>query len=125
MGPLTDLITTINIPLVSAAEFSRGSFLMEWAVSDMISALEAELFVRKTVKELLFEGYEDTILEIGSAFTDQEQEEYDYEEYGQEEYDDHEEKEEEEEEEEVLDKFGFYYKVGGIYMNSVFSSQIL
>ena len=118
VGSLDDLITTINIPLVSAAEFARGSFLMEWAVSDMVSAMEAELFVRKTVRELLFEGYEDTLMEIGLSFT--EDEEYDYDEYGKEEYDDEEYDEYEEEEEEVeeedekkvvLDKFGFFYKV--------------
>ena len=66
MGPLTDLITTINLPVVSAAEVARGNFFMEWGVSDMLSTLEAEIFVRKTVGELLFEGYEDKIMDLGS-----------------------------------------------------------
>ena len=100
MGNLSDLVTTINIPVVSAAEYARGSFLLQWAVSDMISTLGAEVFVRKTVGELLFEGYEDKMMEIGSAFTDEE--EYYNEEYDEEEVD--------EEEQEVLDKFGFFYK---------------
>ena len=90
----------------------------------MISAMEAEVFVRKTVKELLFEGYEDTMMEIGSSFMEEEEEEeYDYEKYGQEEYDDEEFDyyDEEEEKKEVIDKFGFFYKVD---MNAVFSTQI-
>ena len=86
MGPLTDLITTINLPAVSAAEVARGNFFMEWGVSNMLSTLEAEIFVRKTVGELLFEGYEDKIMVIGSAL-------------GQGQGD------------VVLDKFGFFYKV--------------
>ena len=106
--------------MVSAAEVARGSFLMEWAVSDMVSAMEAKLFVRKTVEELLFEGYEDSIMEIGSTFTEEEEygeeygeadygfEEYGFEEYGAEEYGD---EKEEDEKKVVLDKFGFFYKV--------------
>ena len=33
----------------------------------MLSTLEAEIFVRKTVGELLFEGYEDKIMDVGAA----------------------------------------------------------
>ena len=86
MGPLSDLVTTINLPAVSAAEAARGNFWMEWGVSDMLDSLETEIFIRKTVGELLFEGYEDTLLEIGSALGQVEE--------GVE-----------------LDKFGFFYKV--------------
>ena len=86
MGPLTDLITTINLPVVSAAEIARGNFFMEWGVSDMLSSMEAEIFVRKTVGELLFEGYEDKIIDIGSALG-----------HGPGDV--------------VLDKFGWFYKV--------------
>ena len=67
VGPLSDLVTTINLPAVSAAEAARGNFWMEWGVSDMLDSLETEIFIRKTVGQLLFEGYEDTLLEIGSA----------------------------------------------------------
>ena len=86
MGPLTDLITTINLPVVSAVELARGSFFMEWGVSDMLSSMEAEIFIQKSVGELLFEGYEDKIIDIGSAL-------------GQGPGD------------VVLDKFGWFYKV--------------
>ena len=34
----------------------------------MLSALEAEIFVKRSVGELLFEGYDDTVMRIGSAF---------------------------------------------------------
>ena len=86
MGPLTDLITTINLPAVTAAEAARGNFFMEWGVSDMLSTLEAKIFVRKTVGELLFDGYEDQIMDIGSALG-----------LGQGDV--------------VLEKFGWFYKV--------------
>ena len=57
---------------------------MEWGMSDMLSTLEAELFVKKTVGELLFDGYEDQVMSLGSSFTD---------------------------EDVPLDKFGWFYKV--------------
>ena len=57
----------------------------------MLSTLEAEIFVRKTVgelenRELLFEGYEDKIMDIGAALGEG---------IG----------------DVVLDKFGWFYKV--------------
>ena len=41
---------------------------MEWGVSNMLATIEAQIFVKKTVGELLFEGYEDSVMGIGSAF---------------------------------------------------------
>ena len=70
VGPLTDVITTINVPVVGSAEFARGSFFMEWGISDMLATLEATLFVNKTVGELLFEGYEDEVLKMGKMMED-------------------------------------------------------
>ena len=52
----------------------------------MLSTLEAEIFVRKTAGELLFEGYEDKIMDIGAALGEG---------IG----------------DVVLDKFGWFYKV--------------
>ena len=68
VGPLTDVVTTINVPVVGSAEFGRGSFFMEWGISDMLSTLDATLFVNRTVGELLFDGYEDTVMDLGSSF---------------------------------------------------------
>ena len=84
VGPLTDMVTTINVPVVGSAEFGRGNFFMEWGISDMLSTMEASIFVRKTIKELLFEGYNDTVMELSSSFT---------------------------EDGDNLDKFGWFYKV--------------
>ena len=55
VGDLSDVVTTVNVPVVGSAEFARGSFFMEWGVSDMLANLEASIFVRKTIGELLFE----------------------------------------------------------------------
>ena len=52
----------------------------------MLSTLEAEIFVRKTVGELMFEGYEDKIMDIGSHLGEIEGDV-------------------------VFDKFGWFYKV--------------
>ena len=40
VGPLTDMVTTINVPVVGSAEFARGDFFMEWGISDMLSTIE-------------------------------------------------------------------------------------
>ena len=40
VGPLTDKVTTINVPVVGSAEFVRGDFFMEWGISDMLSTIE-------------------------------------------------------------------------------------
>ena len=125
VGPLSDVITTINVPVVGSAEFVRGSFFMEWGISDMLSALEATIFVRRTVEELLFEGYEDTVMELGSTFGDDS--EGDYEDYDMDmdmdmdndnDNDNDEaaaeakvEVEDGKEEKVFLDKFGWFYKV--------------
>ena len=72
VGDLTDVITTINVPVVGSAEFVRGSFFMEWGISDMLATLEATIFVKKTVGELLFEGYKDDVMDLGSSMGDME-----------------------------------------------------
>ena len=40
VGPLTETVTTINVPIVGSAEFARGDFFMEWGMSDMLSTIE-------------------------------------------------------------------------------------
>ena len=95
VGDLSDVITTINVPVVGSAEFVRGSFFMEWGVSDMLSTIEATIFIKKTIRELLFEGYEDTVMEIGSSMSD-----YEFEEV-----------EENNDDKQKTDKFGWFYNV--------------
>ena len=91
VGPLSDVITTINVPVVGSAEFVRGSFFMEWGISDMLSTMNATIFVKKTVGELLFDGYQDSIIDLGSTFGSMEAG-----------FDD---------DKVALDKFGWFYKV--------------
>ena len=100
VGDLSDVVTTINVPVVALAEFFRGNFFMEWAVSDMLANLEASIFVRKTVGELLFEviilypatqikqypvflfeGYEDDVMSIGADMSDNNNNDEDYSSY--------------------------------------------
>jgi len=80
IGPLNDTITTINVPVVGSAEFVRGDFFMEWGMSDMLSTIQATIFVRRTIAELLFDGYDDVVMDIGSSFNKKEDED----EYGDE-----------------------------------------
>ena len=40
VGPLTDMVTTINVPVVGSAEFVRGDFFLEWGISDMLSTIQ-------------------------------------------------------------------------------------
>ena len=95
----------------------------------MLSTVQATIFVKRTIGQLLFEGYADTVMEIGAAFTAEEEEpaEGGYEEeYGDDDFEDDffgEKEESEEVKEEVaevkstemkvpMDKFGWFYKVG-------------
>jgi len=97
VGPLTDMVTTINVPVVGSAEFVRGDFFLEWGISDMLSTIQATIFVKRSIGELLFEGYADTVMEIADSF--------DQEEFGQE--------EEREEDKVKMDKFGWFYQRNG------------
>ena len=40
VGPLTDVLTTVNLPMVAASDAARGNFFMEFGLSDMFSAME-------------------------------------------------------------------------------------
>ena len=82
IGPLNDTITTINVPVVGSAEFVRGDFFMEWGMSDMLSTIQATIFVKRTIAELLFDGYDDVVMDIGSSFNKKEDEYGDDDMYG-------------------------------------------
>jgi len=88
VGSLQDTVVTLNLPMVGAVDYARGSFMMEFGLSDMFSTIEATLFINKTVGELLFDGYDDPVLEIGSSF-------------------------DEEEKKLPMEKFGWFYKRNG------------
>jgi len=112
IGPLSDTVTTINVPVVGSAEFVRGDFFLEWGVSDMLSTIQARIFVKRTIGELLFDGYEDTVMEIGTSLDSED----DY-------FEDEEPIEEKEDEGKVkLDKFGWFYKVCELVHKKIFES---
>jgi len=41
-GPLTDVVTTVNLPMLAASDAARGNFFMEFGLSDMFAAMEVE-----------------------------------------------------------------------------------
>jgi len=110
VGPLTDMVTTINVPVIGAADFAKGDYMMEWGISDMLSTLEAEIFVRKSVGQLLFEGYEDVVMELGTSMTNED--DYTEEDFFGEEYESDEENVDPVEDS-LQDKFGWFYKRNG------------
>jgi len=68
-GTLDDNITTLNVPVVGAAYSLRYSPLWFKVVFNrLISKYKSELFVTKTSRELLFEGYEDPLLDLAKHF---------------------------------------------------------
>ena len=51
---------------------------MEWGISDMLANLEATIFIKKTVGELLFEGYQDDVMTIGADMNSDNYDDYSY-----------------------------------------------
>ena len=45
VGNLTDMVTTLNMPAIGAAEFAKGDFLSEFGVSDMLATIEVRLWM--------------------------------------------------------------------------------
>merc|ERR1719347_141514 len=64
VGSLTDPVLTINLPLLAAANYARGNFFLEYGLANVFASLNAELFVNKTIGELLFDGYDEPIMEL-------------------------------------------------------------
>ena len=40
VGSLQDTVVTLNLPMVGAVDYARGSFMMEFGLSDMFSTVE-------------------------------------------------------------------------------------
>jgi len=64
---LDTIICTVNVPIVAAAEFARGNWIQEYAIGGMLKT-KSSLFINVTARELLFEGYTDALLTMGSFF---------------------------------------------------------
>ena len=45
VGPLTDSITTLNVPMVAAAKMAEGNMFMEWGISDTLETLKVFLIL--------------------------------------------------------------------------------
>jgi len=65
--PLSSTVTTVDVPVLATAEYGRGVWAMEWANSALFSTRQG-LFVEKTARQILFEGYSDPLLDMGSLF---------------------------------------------------------
>jgi hypothetical protein len=46
VGPLTDTVTTLNLPMLAASEAARGNFFMEFGLSDMFAAMEVQYYMQ-------------------------------------------------------------------------------
>lgn len=68
-GSLDDNITTVNFPVLTAAQASASmSYFMRFGIQSALSGLGTKAFVTKPVRELLFEGYHDDFLSMGAMF---------------------------------------------------------
>ena len=70
----------------AAANEAKKDYFMAWGISSTLSTIEAGVFIERSVRELLFEGYQDTLLAIAEMV-------------GQ-------------KSDIPLDRFGWFYKVG-------------
>ncbi|KAG5680460.1 hypothetical protein PVAND_009968 [Polypedilum vanderplanki] len=68
-GTLDDVVSVVNMLAVGAAATAQyWGFLRQLSVSTSLSGFGQKISVRKTVREILFEGYYDSMLTIGSMF---------------------------------------------------------
>ncbi|KAG8201276.1 hypothetical protein JTE90_016762 [Oedothorax gibbosus] len=69
-GSLEDIVTTLNVPMMAAALRGKqmNDDLVYFALEEIFSQLNCSWFIRKPVRELLFEGYEDQLMQIAKAF---------------------------------------------------------
>lgn len=68
-GTLDDIITTVNMVAIGAGSTAKNwSYLMQLGVTATLNSFKQKLHVVKTVREILFEGYTDPILTLGSMF---------------------------------------------------------
>lgn len=68
-GSLSDLCTTLNMVAIGSGNRAQAwNFFLQKGVSITLSRYKQEIHVTKTVEELLFEGYEDDMLQMSSMF---------------------------------------------------------
>ncbi|GFQ69286.1 protein croquemort [Trichonephila clavata] len=69
-GSLDDIVTTLNVPMVAAALSGKqmNEDLVFFALEEIFSSLNCTWFIQKPVRELLFEGYDDKLMQIAKTF---------------------------------------------------------
>lgn len=69
-GSLSDLCTTVNMVALGAGNKAKEwNFLKQKTLSLTLVTKRQKIFVTKTVRELLFEGYEDDMVTMSKYFT--------------------------------------------------------
>lgn len=63
-GSLDDEITNINVIATTVALITRQSFALKLAIDALFIEQNTQLFIKKTARELIFDGYNDPILEF-------------------------------------------------------------
>ena len=56
VGSLHDTVITLNLPMVGAVDYARGSFMMEFGLSDMFSTIEV-IYQRTSKDFFLFDPF--------------------------------------------------------------------
>ncbi|ODM88946.1 Protein croquemort, partial [Orchesella cincta] len=70
-GSLDDIITTLNAPAVAAAfSIRKYPHFMKRSLAMAMALFDTSLHVKKSVRELTFEGYEDPLLELAAILPD-------------------------------------------------------
>ena len=66
-GSLSDMVTTINMPLMAAVmNAQKMSFFMKFGLYSTINAFGVQPFITHSVRELTFDGYDDVLLQMKS-----------------------------------------------------------
>ncbi|XP_037084392.1 protein croquemort-like [Pollicipes pollicipes] len=67
-GTVEDRVTTLNVPLLAAADSVKDmGRLVKYMFNLMVNRVGSQAFVTKTVREFLFEGYNDPLLDAAVA----------------------------------------------------------
>ncbi|XP_065206598.1 protein croquemort-like [Planococcus citri] len=67
-GRLSDRITNINaVAMVVGDRFKDNMWITKVMISGFLELLEKQVYITKTVEELLFQGYENQVLSIGKT----------------------------------------------------------
>jgi len=64
---LDTIVSTVDIPVLASAEYARGNWWTEKTMATTF-AFRSSFFTNKTARELLFDGYSDPLLDMGSMF---------------------------------------------------------